>query len=154
MAIDPRLDQVKRVTALRRDKAERAMAQSAATHRAREEALDLARQDEAKSEDLLDAAHESFRADPACVQTQLWRQIAKERREAARSEVAERADMRDQAQEELATAKMQFQRSNERHRLSEDAVRKATSQHRKALEDKEADEMQGVSRAAPSGLLG
>lgn len=154
MAIDPRLDQVKRVTALRRDKAERAMAQSAATHRAREEALDLARQDEAKSEDLLDAAHESFRADPACAQTQLWRQIAKERREAARSEVAERADMRDQAQEELNSAKMQFQRSNERHRLSEDAVRKATNQHRKALEDKEADEMQGVSRAAPSGLLG
>lgn len=151
MAIDPRLGQVTRVTALRRDKAERTMAQSAVTHRAREDALDDARREEGRMQDQLDAAHQSFRSDPSNPQAQLWRQIAKERREAARTEVTERTDLRDQSEEALVEAKLQFQRSSERHRLSEEAVHKDLRQHRKIMEDREADEMQGVSRPQSNG---
>ena len=151
MAIDPRLAQVTRVTAMRRDKAERAMAQSAAIHRAREEALDIARQEEVQKQVQLDVAHQSFRADPSNPQAQLWRQIAKERREQARTETLERSDLRDQSQTELAQAKITFQQSNERHRLSQEAVDKDKKQHRKILEEREADEMQGCSRPTNNG---
>lgn len=151
MAIDPRLSQVTRVTAMRRDKAERAMAKSAATHRSREEALDNARREEEQMQSQLDAAHDSFRADPSNPQAQLWRQIAKERRETARMEVIERVELRDQSEEELAQAKLQFQRSNERHRISEQAVVTDRKQHRKILEEREADEMQGCSRPSSDG---
>lgn len=152
MAIDLRLGQVTRVTGLRRDKAERAMAQSAATHRAREEALEEAKRDEARTEQQLDAAHQAFRADPGCAQAQLWRQISKEQRERARVETAERVEMRDQSEEALGEAKLQFQRSNERHRLSQDAVRKDIIQHRKTVEEREADELQGMGQASGNGL--
>ncbi len=153
MAIDPRLGQVTRVTALRRDKAEREMAQSASVHQAREEALETARKAEMRQLEMLAAARETFRANPGCAQAQLWQQIAKERREEARGEVAERASMRDLSEEDLARARAQFQRANERHRLSEDAVRVAKIQHRRALEEKEADEMQGATRPMGNGLL-
>ncbi len=152
MAIDPRLDQVTRVTGLRRDKAEREMAQSASVHQAREEALEAARREEEQSQARLDAAHQTFRANPGCPQTRLWREIARDRREEARGEVTERANMRDASEEDLVRAKMQFQRANERHRLSEEAVRSAKITHRRALEEKEADEMQGASRPAGNGL--
>lgn len=151
MAIDPRLAQVTRVTAMRRDKAERAMAQSAATHRSREEALNIARQEEMQKQVQLDAAHQSFRADPSNPQAQLWRQIAKERREIARTETRERSDLRDQSQVELAQAKVTFQQSNERHRLSQEAVHKDKKQHLKIVEEREADEMQGCSRPTDNG---
>lgn len=152
MAIDPRLGQVTRVTALRRDKAERAMAQSAATHRAREEALEEAKRDEARTEQQLDAAHQAFRADPGCAQAQLWRQISKEQRERARLETAERGELRDQSEEALDDAKMQFQRSNERHRLSQEAVRMDLVQHRKLMEEREADELQGMGQTGANAL--
>lgn len=152
MAIDPRLGQVTRVTALRREKAERAMAQSAATHRAREEALKDAKRDEARTEQQLDAAHQAFRADPGCAQAQLWRQISKEQRDRARVETSERTDMRDQSEEALGEAKLQFQRSNERHRLSEDAVRMDLVQHRKMMEEREADELQGMGQTGGNAL--
>ena len=152
MAIDPRLGQVTRVTALRRDKAERAMAQSAATHRAREEALAEAKRDEARTAQQLDAAHQAFRADPGCAQAQLWRQISKEQRERARVETTERTDMRDQSEEALDDAKLQFQRSNERHRLSEEAVRTDLVQHRKRIEEREADELQGMGQTGTNAL--
>ncbi len=151
MAIDPRLAQVTRVTAMRRDKAERAMAKSADIYRSREEALNMARQEEEQMQSQLDAAHDSFRADPSNPQAQLWRQIAKDRRETARTEVVERAGLRDQSQAELAEAKVKYQQSNERHRLSEEAVHKDKKQHRKILEEREADEMQGCSRPNDNG---
>ena len=154
MAIDPRLAQVSRVTALRRDKAEREMAQSAAAHRAREEALEAARLEEAQSQTKLDMAHQIFRDNPSCPQTQLWRQISKEKREEARGEVADRVTMRDESEEELVRAKVQFQRANERHRLSEDTVRKAKIDHARAMEEKEADEMQGGSKATGQHING
>ena len=61
--------------------------------------------------------------------------------------------MRDLSEEDLARARAQFQRANERHRLSEDAARVAKIQHRRALEEKEADEMQGATRPMGNGLL-
>lgn len=151
MAIDPRLSQVTRVTAMRRDKAERAMAKSAEIVRSREEALDAARQEEQQMQSQLDAAHQSFRDDPSNPQAQLWRQIAKERRETARTETEERTELRDQSQAELAEAKVKFQQSNERHRLSQEAEHKDKKQHRKILEEREADEMQGCSRPNDNG---
>ena len=153
VAINSRLGWVTRVTAMRRDKAERAMAKSAAAHRLREEALQEARREEDQMQTQLDSAHQSFRSDPSNPQTQLWREIAKERRESARTETRERVELRNQSEQELDDAKSQFLRSNERHRISEEAVRKAKIQHRKMLEEKEADEMQGCSRPSQGGAL-
>ena len=114
--------------------------------------MEEAKRDEARTEQQLDAAHQAFRADPGCAQAQLWRHISKEQRERARVETAERGELRDQSEEALDDANMQFQRSNERHRLSQEAVRMDLVQHRKLMEEREADELQGMGQTGANAL--
>lgn len=138
----PRLDQARRISALRERRSERVRQEAslhardcAARAKAAEEASQQRSQERAAAERLLIA-------DPGDPQAQLWRMLARQEEQSAAEHSAQAETLLITAHNDAETARNSHERDCERTRLLDGRILAAAALEERLAEEREAEEMQ------------